>query len=194
MASKTLGHNENKNLVDLDEWVQNKTSGSSEEIEEIKEAIRNMWSTIYPVGSIYISVSATNPGTIWGGTWVAWGTGRVPVGVSTGDAEFNTVEKVGGNKNLQAHTHRFYGEFVLKVLEGSSAHPNSIAHSNTPSTIQVSEPDWGGNIWKEYIKVAGEKWNKGSRITINGPTQSTGDGNAQNLQPYITCYMWKRVE
>lgn len=192
MASKTLGHNENKNLVDLDEWVQNKTSGSSEEIEEIKEAIRNMWSTIYPVGSIYISVSATNPGTIWGGTWVAWGTGRVPVGVSTGDAEFNTVEKVGGNKNLQAHTHNMNAAFTLKVLEGDSRAPEDIVHA--ANNTRVSTPEWGGQMWQQYLKVAGTKWNKGQSVFIDGPTSSTGTGDSQNLQPYITCYMWKRIE
>lgn len=32
------------------------------------------------------------------GTWVAWGAGRVPVGVDTAQTEFNTVEKTGGEK------------------------------------------------------------------------------------------------
>ena len=34
---------------------------------------------IYPVGSIYMSVKSTNPGTLFGGTWTAWGTGRPPI-------------------------------------------------------------------------------------------------------------------
>jgi len=57
--------------------------------------IRDM---LYPVGVIYMSVNATSPATLFGGTWTAWGTGRVPVGVDTADTDFNTVEKVGGEK------------------------------------------------------------------------------------------------
>ena len=67
---------------------------------------------VYPIGSIYLSISSTNPGTLIGGTWVSWGAGRVPVGVDITDSDFNTVEKTGGEKkrqitvnNLPAHTH-----------------------------------------------------------------------------------------
>lgn len=187
MASKTLGHNENKNLVDLDEWVQNKTSGSSEEIEEIKEAIRNMWSTIYPVGSIYISVSATNPGTIWGGTWVAWGTGRVPVGVSTGDTEFNTVEKVGGSKDLAAHNHRFQADFLIRDAYTSAKYQNIWYGHNTRI-----DGDTHGQL--NFATQGISKSNDGHRCFIDGNTSTVGTGNSGNLQPYITCYMWKRIE
>ena len=30
-----------------------------------------------------------------GGTWVSWGSGRVPVGVNTNDSDFKTVERTG---------------------------------------------------------------------------------------------------
>ena len=49
-----------------------------------------------PVGSIVFNVTNTNPNTYIGGTWVAWGSGRVPVGVDAAQPEFNTVEETGG--------------------------------------------------------------------------------------------------
>jgi hypothetical protein len=71
-------------------------------------------STVYPVGSIYMNASnSTNPATLIGfGTWVAFGAGRVPVGIDSGDTDFDTAEETGGAKThtltvdeLPAHTH-----------------------------------------------------------------------------------------
>lgn len=67
----------------------------------------------YPVGSIYISVVSTNPSVVFGfGTWVAFGAGRVLVGLDAGQTEFDTVEETGGAKThtltsteMPAHTH-----------------------------------------------------------------------------------------
>ncbi len=56
---------------------------------------QEIFKLIYPVGSIYLSVKKTNPGTLFGGTWVSWGSGRVPVGVNTNDSDFKTVERTG---------------------------------------------------------------------------------------------------
>ena len=54
----------------------------------------------HPIGSIEINISGANPSTYLGGTWVAQGTGKVPVGVNTNDTDFNTVEKTGGSKTI----------------------------------------------------------------------------------------------
>lgn len=70
-------------------------------------------STLWPVGSVYISVVSTNPGTLLGfGTWTAFGAGRTLVGIDAGQTEFDTVEETGGAKThtlteaeIPAHTH-----------------------------------------------------------------------------------------
>ena len=71
---------------------------------------------VYPVGSIYMSVNSTNPSTLFGGTWVRWGNGRVPVGISESETEFSSSEKTGGSKtvalsvaNMPQHDHASAG-------------------------------------------------------------------------------------
>ena len=123
---------------------------------------------LYPVGSIYMSVNNTNPSTFFGGTWVSWGAGRVPVGVDANDTDFATVEKTGGEKT---HT--------LTVSEMPS-------HKHTVEAI-------GSGTTQQELTA----FNVSNTSGIDGYTGTdfTGGGQAHNnLQPYITCYMWKRTE
>lgn len=119
---------------------------------------------LYPVGSIKLSVNNVNPGTYLGGTWTAWGSGRVPVGVNTAQSAFNTAEKTGGEIN---HT--------LTVAElPSHAHP-------------IPQHYGGGSLhgWVQRIDEVDYTMSE---------TGYTGSGQAHNnMPPYIVCYMWKRT-
>ena len=129
---------------------------------------------IYPVGCIYMSVNSTNPRTIFGfGTWTAWGNGRVPVGVNTSDSNFNTVEKTGG-----------YSSVTLTANQMPS-HNHTIGVFNSTSGIKENgETD----LW---IEGGGEI---ATTFGESIPSRDAGGGQAHtNLQPYITCYMWKRT-
>jgi|11_taG_2_1085331.scaffolds.fasta_scaffold15218_2 hypothetical protein len=123
----------------------------------------------YPVGSIYTSISSTNPATLLGvGTWAAFGAGRTLVGLDASQTEFDTVEETGGSKThtlteaeMPSHTHTYkYSDQDQVELIGSTI-------------TDISEVDEGGST---------------------RTTNSTGGGSAHNnLQPYITVYFWKRT-
>lgn len=138
---------------------------------------------IYPVGSIYMSINNVNPGDLFCGTWVAWGSGRVPVGVNSSDSSFNTVEKTGGAKTIT---------LTVEQLP-SHSHDEKIAYYSNdlfvrPMASSLSEQDSGTN------KIL--KGDMISRSSETGPlkTGESGSGKSHNnLQPYITCYMWKRT-
>lgn len=118
---------------------------------------------IYPIGSIYMSVNNINPSKYFGGTWVVWGTGRVPVGVDTTQSEFVTVEKEGGSKYIQQHRH-YQSLFNSGSRQGQASY--------------------------DYVINNTSRWYDGNDLAgaVIGTT-----GNSGNLQPYITCYMWKRT-
>ena len=112
-----------------------------------------------------MSINSTNPSTFFGGTWTSWGTGRVPVGVDISDTNFNMVEKTGGAKT---HT--------LSISEMPS-HDHSFPYRGNTFTSTVSSGVPGA-------------WYADTNVT----TGLRGGGSAHNnLQPYITCYMWKRT-
>lgn len=170
------------------------------EILNIKQQINEILLKVYPVGSIYMSTSNTNPGTLFGGTWTAWGSGRVPVGINTSDTSFNTVEKTGGNKThaitaseMPSHNHTF-----------SATTGGRVTVPGTTNSDFGNGLGWvgggGGNIayvdgnTDNRVMNAWHDKNANHAHTVSGTTGNKGSGTAMSLlQPYITCYMWKRT-
>jgi hypothetical protein len=188
---------------------------------------------IYPVGSIYMTVSDDTAAKVkarFGGTWVAWGSGRVPVGVNTSDTSFNTVEKTGGGKTtsytpagtnsgcaVTKHTYTpagTVGNTTLKVSQiPSHTHKTCVEDSGTwgltgTKTIASGTGRYGimsPEVTHVADAVTGATGGGGSHThTFTGTeaslthtvTQPKFTGTAHNIstvQPYITCYMWKRT-
>jgi len=122
---------------------------------------------LYPVGSIYTNASSsTNPATLLGfGTWSAFGAGRVLVGIDSSDSDFDTAEETGGAK-----THTL-------TIDEMPSHTHDITTNwtdvNGYTVIRTGDP-------------------QNDDITFQ--TEATGGGDPHNnLQPYITVYMWKRI-
>lgn len=166
----------------------------------LKEYIQQFAKTMYPVGSIYLSVSSTNPSTYFGGTWVAWGSGRVPVGINTSDSNFNAVEKTGGASavtltasQMPSHTHTFTGSST--TTNSAGGHTHNIGR----------DTDGGSGSSRYTVHKAGASGAQGTSptssagahthtLTPKGKNANTGGGGSHtNLQPYIVCYMWKRT-
>lgn len=137
----------------------------------------------HPIGSLEFNVSGTNPSVYLGfGTWELWGAGRVPVGVDVTQDEFNTAEKTGGSKYLQKHSHSgSTGIGKTKFLRHVGAVGTGHEHNHTV-----------GYDSSGYVDVTDGSFN-GANHYHDFTTDETGTGNGGNLQPYITCYMWKRV-
>ena len=132
---------------------------------------------------------------MFGGTWVAWGSGRVPVGINASDTDFATVEKTGGNKNLQNHTHTFTGTAVT-VTGGAHSHTlpyPAMAAPDNDSEGQSYNAKFGWYDPQSEEITETDSATHSHTFTAKGTISSAGSGTAQNLQPYITCYMWKRT-
>jgi hypothetical protein len=144
---------------------------------------------VYPVGSIYMSVNNISPANFLGGTWVPWGSGKVPVGVDSNDSNFNSVEKTGGESShtltsseMPSHTHNYqihnrdYGASGLKIP--------------TEQGVITKNASAGTDIYAMQPIIGGMATGRAGELTI---IEAGGGYPHNNLQPYITCYMWKRT-
>ena len=105
--------------------------GESEDITDVIKSIVNnvvneKITSIYPVGSIYLSTTDTNPGTYLGGTWESYGQGRTLVGAGEGTDTNGTrqsflAETTGGEythtlgiAEMPSHNHSYYMDVFRK--------------------------------------------------------------------------------
>ena len=120
---------------------------------------------IYPVGAIYMSVSPTSPASLFGGTWERI-KGYTPAGINEEDDDTNT--KTSFNQSA--------GKTIGSKWLQRHTHQQ-----------YVTSNDGGQAIRKDYVSDGN------SQIYPQCQTGNTGDGDAQNIQPTILVYMWKRV-
>ena len=143
---------------------------------------------VYPVGSIYINATnSNNPSSLLGfGTWVAFGAGRVPIGIDSSDTDFDTAEETGGSKThtlteseMPAHRHFLFRNVGVGNIGDTTSSLSAAHYYNDGSQSYRIRKSSSSNAFLE------------PDITLSG---QTGSGSAHNnVQPYIVVYMWKRT-
>ena len=139
---------------------------------------------IYPVGSIYMSMSATNPATLFGvGTWARISQGRMLLGAD------DSTYKAGATGGEATHT-LTAAEMPAHSHTGTTS--TNGAHSHT---TKMNSGKYGGGAW---MQGGG---NDGTfNTSTNGDhnhmftTDNSGGGAAHNnMPPYLVCYIWQRT-
>lgn len=152
--------------------AQNVTFPSIVNASKLKIGGTDVLLKVYPVGSIYISVNNTNPGTLFGGTWeqikdtflLACGS-TYEVGSTGGEA---TVSLQVNNLPPHDHTERLPESFRISANAGSGGYVSDATNPKTP---------YAGGTYSSSVK-----------------TGTTGGGQAHNnMPPYLAVYVWKRT-
>ncbi len=164
------------------------TNNNSFDVDTING--KSILDLIYPVGSIYLSVLGTNPGTLFGGTWeklenrFLLGAGTSYTAGTMGGASTVTLtanqipahNHSGSTNSTGAHSHGYESQkkrYADTVISGAG----SILASNTAYNYAT----WYGTDTQGAHSHT---------VTIN----NTGGGEAHsNMPPYLAVYMWKRT-
>ena len=129
---------------------------------------------LHPVGSIYTSVNSTSPASLFGGTWerlkdvflLAAGD-TYAAGATGGEAEHTLTED-----EMPNHRHNRY-------IEYSSASTGLAQYD-----MYITSGSWS-QVW--------ESGGRSSGFTTMPVGKTGGDAAHNNMPPYLTVYMWKRV-
>lgn len=142
----------------------------------------------YPVGSIYISTSSTNPSSLFGGTWERYAGGRKLVATGdNGTTNYTSVNATGGNKavtlsssNLPAHTHSITpsGTVTSSFIGKSATTSSNGAHTHTlPFGLASSEAKGFGLRTTIYDGKDGGSYYDRALITTSSPNYGTRIAN-----------------
>lgn len=135
---------------------------------------------VYPIGSIYMNVNSTNPGTLFGGTWeqiqgkfLLGMSSSYPAGSQGGEASHTlTTEEMPSHGHNPANEAGYYG---------------FITNSKKAFSIGDMGSQSGSGRYYPYASAAFD-------ISRNTLTGTTGGGKSHNnMPPYLSIYIWKRT-
>lgn len=149
-------------VLDNSGWIYYRT------LEELRAdlGIGDYVDLIYPVGSIYMSVNATNPKELFGGTWQQI-QGRFLLGMSSsypaGSTGGEATHTLTANE-MPNHTHQYIDYWTVAAASGTGRRAVKFNNNNY-------SPESGGLS-----------------------TGSSGGGQPHNnMPPYLAVYIWKRT-
>lgn len=135
---------------------------------------------VYPIGSIYMNVNSTNPGTLFGGTWeqiqgkfLLGMSSSYPAGSQGGEASHTlTTDEMPSHGHNPANEAGYYG---------------FITNSKKAFTVGDMGSQSGSGRYYPYASAAFD-------ISRNTLTGTTGGGKSHNnMPPYLSIYIWKRT-
>lgn len=156
----TMSTNELPIVESINESSTNETAPGTKAVYDYFKQFIN---TIYPVGSIYMSVNETSPETLFGGTWerikdrFLLGAGDTYAAGSTGGEESHKLELY----EIPNHRHC--------ILNYNS---NGASLDTSPVLLGESRTGWEGAAFTSF---------EGGGLPHN------------NMPPYLTVNIWKRV-
>lgn len=152
-------------------------SGTDKKVKKSSLA-KSLLDFFYPVGTIYETTSSdldttTKMNNHFGGTWEAYGSGRVLVAKSA-DTEFDTIGETGGTKT---HTHTLEDGYAKIGIHGTQIFQDQDAN--------------GTYTYDRYATIGSVVG--GSDTTARSSELGGSTDSSSNLQPYIVVYRYRRT-
>lgn len=148
----------------LHQAIINETNRATSKETSLQNLIENINRAQHPIGSIYMSTESTSPASLFGGTW----------------------EQIKDKFLLSAGS-----TYSAGSTGGESTHTLTVnempSHSHQAYSVVLLRPNGDGNI---QSASSNSFWNGGG---MDNTTAQGGGSAHNNMPPYLTVYMWKRI-
>lgn len=154
----------------------------AERTDNQENQLSNILNLVYPIGSIYMSVNSTDPSILFGGSWLRL---KDTFLLASGDTYApDPITQTVDDETVDVDT----------ALHGEANH--TLTTDEMPSHSHRVSSGWQSATGTDRItfgQVSGQYQQSGV-----GSTQfieNTGGGQAHNnMPPYLSVYMWRRIE
>ena len=167
------------NLIKKIKGNDEKIDANTSAINNITNSISNIADIVYPVGSIYMSVSGTaNPETLFGGTWV-----RLENRFLLGAGSQNPLGGTGGSERV-----------TLSSSEVPRHRHRVIGGEDNITRLRSSRGWYSGNDGDHWGPWFGSGYSGSDNVYTDyaGASSSTTSSH-ENMPPFLVVNMWKRT-
>lgn len=166
----------------------------SAELIYLKALINNINNTVYPIGSIYMSVNSTSPAALFGGTWeqienrfLFGASDTILPGTIAGETEHTLTETempkhkhAPTTKAAEAETNNAYYFSLIRDLNSTSTARRLVAR--------------GEDLYVIAADPAASDFGSSKDVNTCEYTAETGGSQPHNnMPPYLAVYIWKRM-
>ena len=200
--SKNLAYDNEERLT----AATNKNNEQDTRISNLESKISNLLDKIYPVGSIYLSLTKSPPSL--GGTWELIDEGKFLYSTTSTSGEtggslqhtHETANHVLTAGEMPKHKHTFKGNKITGTVYDIMKY-DTTGQTNKEPEGAFSVTRYGSRTWQgtdgsnRAFSLTFTATPSGS-ISNEGSDQAHNHGKtsfSSNLPPYITCFMYKRI-
>ncbi|MDD7350956.1 MAG: hypothetical protein PUG90_02065 [Clostridia bacterium] len=158
-----------QNLSQVEQEVEQAQQTLSQVEQNLQGQISSL-KKLYGVGSIYMSVSATSPASLFGGTWE-----RIKDRFLLGAGDSYSAGATGGSAT---HTHS--ASAFAKICTSSAG-------------FNMSQKDQNKSWSINYRMATPSNASQQTGTTSWGVDTDTTVNSSSNMPPYLTVYIWKRT-
>lgn len=159
-------------------------------------SLNSMWDYIYPVGSIYMSVNDVSPSVLFGGSWerindrFLLAAGAKKAGTEGGKENHTLTEE-----ELPSHTHTVPKHTHTAKTERAGLHNHGV---NRCRNAASGTARFAAQFTENSVHMTTQDGEHIHNVIVDNSeefaTESAGEGKAFNIMPpYLSVYMWKRI-